>query len=58
MVRGDRGGTGLRSGERQGLSAFPHLRTVTVPDAGHLLLVAQPASVAAVVAEAVRASVR
>ncbi|MFI7292720.1 alpha/beta fold hydrolase [Streptomyces sp. NPDC050121] len=38
--------------------ACPHVRMVTVADAGHLLLVEQPAVVAEIVAEAATASVR
>ncbi|MGW6517886.1 alpha/beta fold hydrolase [Streptomyces sp. NPDC054950] len=58
VVRGDRDGIGLTADERQGLEACPRVRMVTVPDAGHLLLVEQPAAVAAVIAEAATASVR
>lgn len=57
-VRGDRDEIGLTDGERRGLEACPHVRTVTVPDAGHLLLVEQPAAVARIVAEAAAAAVR
>ncbi|MFF1446020.1 alpha/beta fold hydrolase [Streptomyces sp. NPDC058295] len=58
VVRGDRDAIGLTADERRGLEACPRVRMVTVPDAGHLLLVEQPAAVAEVVAEAVTASVR
>ncbi|MFE7927475.1 alpha/beta fold hydrolase [Streptomyces sp. NPDC057456] len=58
VVRGDRDGIGLTADERQGLEACPRVRMVNVPDAGHLLLVEQPAAVAEVVAEAATASVR
>ena len=52
VVRGDRDGIGLTDGERQALQACPHVRMVTVPDAGHLVLVEQPARVADIVVEA------
>ncbi|MER6787485.1 alpha/beta hydrolase [Streptomyces sp. NPDC000658] len=58
VVRGDRDEIGLTDGERRGLEACPHVRMVTVPDAGHLLLVEQPAAVARIVAEAAAAAVR
>ncbi|MFF4584928.1 alpha/beta fold hydrolase [Streptomyces sp. NPDC001388] len=58
VVRGDHDEIGLTDAERRGLAACPHIRTVTVPDAGHAVLVEQPAAVAEVVAEAVTAGVR
>ncbi|MEV1066398.1 alpha/beta hydrolase [Streptomyces sp. NPDC050263] len=58
VVRGDRDAVGLTDAERRGLEACPDVRLVTVPDAGHLLLVDQPAAVAAVIAQAATASVR
>ncbi|MFI7498625.1 alpha/beta fold hydrolase [Streptomyces sp. NPDC049687] len=58
VVRGDHDEIGLTDDERRGLEACPHVRMVTVPDAGHAVLVEQPAAVAEVVAEAVTACVR
>ncbi|MGW0947685.1 alpha/beta fold hydrolase [Streptomyces sp. NPDC002623] len=58
VVRGDRDGVGLTDAERHGLEACPGVRMVTVSDAGHLVLVDQPAAVAEVIAEAATASVR
>ncbi|MFI1035397.1 alpha/beta fold hydrolase [Streptomyces sp. NPDC020951] len=58
VVRGDRDAIGLTDAERRGLEACPGVRMVTVSDAGHLLLVDQPAAVAEVIAEAAMASVR
>ncbi|WP_329222742.1 alpha/beta hydrolase [Streptomyces sp. NBC_01485] len=58
VVRGDRDMIGLTDGERRDLRACPQVRMVTVADAGHLLLVDQPAAVAEIVAEAATASVR
>ncbi|MER5429943.1 alpha/beta hydrolase [Streptomyces sp. NPDC002588] len=58
VVRGDHDEIGLTDDERRGLEACPHLRLVSVPDAGHAVLVDQPAAVAEVVAEAVTAEVR
>ncbi|WP_327319441.1 alpha/beta fold hydrolase [Streptomyces sp. NBC_01235] len=58
VVRGDRDTIGLTDDERRDLRACPHVRMVTVADAGHLLLVEQPAAVAEIVAEAATASVR
>jgi pimeloyl-ACP methyl ester carboxylesterase len=55
VVRGDRDEIGLTDGERRELEACPHVRMVTVPDAGHMLLVQQPERVAAVIAEAAAA---
>jgi pimeloyl-ACP methyl ester carboxylesterase len=57
VVRGDHDEIGLTDGERRGLEACPHVRMVTVPDAGHAVLVEQPARVAEVVVDSV-ASVR
>ncbi|MEU3619277.1 alpha/beta hydrolase [Streptomyces sp. NPDC006872] len=58
VVRGDRDAIGLTDAERHGLEACPGVRMVTVSDAGHLLLVDQPAAIAEVIAEAATASVR
>jgi len=55
VVRGDHDEIGLTDDERAGLEACPHIRMVTVPDAGHALLVEQPARVAEVIVEAVAA---
>ncbi|MFF9275522.1 alpha/beta fold hydrolase [Streptomyces griseosporeus] len=55
VVRGDHDEIGLTEDERRGLEACPHVTLRTVPDAGHLLLVEQPARVAATVMEAVAA---
>ncbi|MFI2436339.1 alpha/beta fold hydrolase [Streptomyces sp. NPDC018693] len=52
VVRGDRDETGLTDTERQGLQTCADVRLVTVPDAGHMLLVERPAVVADVLAEA------
>ncbi|MFJ3788577.1 alpha/beta fold hydrolase [Kitasatospora sp. NPDC090091] len=52
VVRGDRDEIGLTDEERRGLEASPGITMVTVPDAGHLLLVEQPARVAEVIVEA------
>ncbi|MEU6141965.1 alpha/beta hydrolase [Streptomyces sp. NPDC047081] len=52
VVRGDHDEIGLTDGERRGLEACPQVRLVTVPDAGHMLLVEQPARVAEVIAVA------
>ncbi|MFJ9537351.1 alpha/beta fold hydrolase [Streptomyces sp. NPDC101225] len=56
VVRGDHDEVGLTDGERRGLEACPHVRMVTVPEAGHAVLVEQPARVAGVVADAVAAA--
>jgi len=53
VVRGDHDEIGLTDDERRDLEACPHVRMVTVPDAGHLVLVEQPARVADVIVEAV-----
>ena len=58
VVRGDHDEIGLTDGERRELEACPHVRLVTVPDAGHAVLVEQPAAVARVIAQAATASVR
>ncbi|MFJ8105675.1 alpha/beta fold hydrolase [Streptomyces sp. NPDC096132] len=58
VVRGDHDEIGLTDEERAGLEACAHVRSVTVPDAGHAVLVEQPTAVAEVVAEAVTAGVR
>lgn len=55
VVRGDHDEIGLTDGERRGLEACPRVRMVTVPDAGHAVLVEQPARVADVVVDAVAA---
>lgn len=55
VVRGDHDEIGLAEDERRGLEACPRVTLTTVPDAGHLLLVEQPAKVAATVVEAVAA---
>ncbi|GAA3806311.1 hypothetical protein GCM10022403_045420 [Streptomyces coacervatus] len=55
VVRGDHDEIGLAGGERRGLEACPQVRMVTVPDAGHAVLVEQPARVAEVVVDAVAA---
>ncbi len=56
VVRGDHDEVGLTDGERQVLEACPRIHLVTVPDAGHTVLVEQPARVADVVLEAAAAS--
>ncbi|MGI5459923.1 alpha/beta fold hydrolase [Streptomyces sp. CA-249302] len=53
VVRGDHDEIGLTDGERRDLEACPHVRMVTVPDAGHMLLVEQPARVADVIVDAI-----
>ncbi|WP_405866679.1 alpha/beta fold hydrolase [Streptomyces sp. NBC_00005] len=55
VVRGDHDEIGLTDSERRGLEACPHVWTVTVPDAGHAVLVEQPARVADVVVDAITA---
>ena len=52
VVRGDHDEIGLTDDERRDLESCPHVRMVTVPDAGHLVLVQQPERVAEVIAEA------
>ncbi|MFD0569474.1 alpha/beta fold hydrolase [Kitasatospora gansuensis] len=52
VVRGDRDEIGLTEEERQGLLACPRVTLVTVPDAGHMALVEQPARIAEVIVEA------
>ncbi|MFE2416692.1 alpha/beta fold hydrolase [Streptomyces hokutonensis] len=54
VVRGDHDEIGLTDAERRELEACPQVRMVTVPDAGHLVLVDQPARVAEVVLAASR----
>ncbi|NUS04543.1 MAG: alpha/beta hydrolase [Nonomuraea sp.] len=56
VVRGDHDEIGLTDGERRGLEACPHIRMVTVRDAGHAVLVEQPARVADVVVDAAAAA--
>ena len=56
VVRGDHDEIGLTEGERRDLEACPHVSMVTVPDAGHAVLVERPAQVADVVVDAVAAS--
>ncbi|MHB9857413.1 alpha/beta fold hydrolase [Streptomyces sp. YIM S03343] len=55
VVRGDHDEIGLQPTERKALEACPTVTTVTVPDAGHAVLVEQPAAVAEVILEAVAA---
>ncbi|MFG2790950.1 hypothetical protein [Streptomyces sp. NPDC048419] len=55
-VRGDHDEIGLTDGEQRGLQACPHVRMVTVRDAGHAVLVERPAPVADVVVDAVAAT--
>lgn len=52
VVRGDRDEIGLTEEELQGLRACPRVTMVTVPDAGHVALVEQPARIAEVIVEA------
>ncbi|MFG2819095.1 alpha/beta fold hydrolase [Kitasatospora sp. NPDC048365] len=54
VVRGDHDEIGLKDEERRELEANPRVTMVAVPDAGHLVLVDQPARVAAVIVEAAR----
>ncbi|GAA4832526.1 alpha/beta hydrolase [Kitasatospora terrestris] len=54
VVRGDHDEIGLKDGERRDLEASPQVTMVAVPHAGHLVLVDQPARVAAVIVEASR----
>jgi pimeloyl-ACP methyl ester carboxylesterase len=56
VVRGDHDEIGLTDGEQLVLEACPRIHMVTVPDAGHAVLVEQPARVADVVVEAVAAT--
>ncbi|MGW0585111.1 alpha/beta fold hydrolase, partial [Streptomyces sp. NPDC002920] len=58
VVRGDHDEIGLTDGERRGLEGCPHVRLIEVPDAGHAVLVEQPAAVAGIVAEAATAALR
>lgn len=51
VVRGDRDEIGLTDAERAGLDAAPAVTLVEVPDAGHLVMVDQPARVAELVAQ-------
>jgi pimeloyl-ACP methyl ester carboxylesterase len=53
VVRGDHDEVGLTEAERLDLEACPRIRMVTVPDAGHAVLVEQPGRVADVVLQAV-----
>ncbi|MFG3224174.1 alpha/beta fold hydrolase [Kitasatospora sp. NPDC048194] len=53
VVRGDHDEIGLQPAEREALEACPQVTMVTVPDAGHLVLVEQPAAVAEVILSAV-----
>ncbi|MFD4544921.1 alpha/beta fold hydrolase [Streptomyces sp. NPDC058466] len=50
VVRGDHDEIGLTAEERAGLDDSPHVTMVTVPGAGHLVMVDQPAPVAELVA--------
>ncbi|BFV56515.1 hypothetical protein KCMC57_up16190 [Kitasatospora sp. CMC57] len=52
VVRGDRDEIGLTEQELRGLRDCPRVTLVTVPDAGHLALVEQPARIAEVIVEA------
>jgi len=52
VVRGDRDEIGLTDDERRALEACPRVTLVSVPDAGHAVLVQQPARVAEVIVEA------
>ncbi|WP_457030017.1 alpha/beta fold hydrolase [Kitasatospora sp. P5_F3] len=52
VVRGDRDEVGLAAEELQGLRACSRVTMVTVPDAGHMALVEQPARIAEVIVEA------
>jgi pimeloyl-ACP methyl ester carboxylesterase len=54
VVRGDHDEIGLTDAERRELEACSQIRMVTVPDAGHLVLLDQPAHVAEVVLAASR----
>ncbi|MER7751403.1 alpha/beta hydrolase [Kitasatospora sp. NPDC097643] len=53
VVRGDHDEIGLQPAERAALEACPQVTVVTVPDAGHGVLVEQPAAVAEVILAAV-----
>ncbi|WP_035844659.1 alpha/beta fold hydrolase [Kitasatospora azatica] len=55
VVRGDRDDIGLTVAEAQGLRACPQVTMVTVPDAGHVALVQQPARIAEVLVAAANA---
>ncbi|MFG3086780.1 alpha/beta fold hydrolase [Streptomyces antibioticus] len=57
VVRGDHDEIGLTDGERRGLEGRPHVRLITVPDAGHAVQIDQPEAVARVIAEAASAGV-
>ncbi|MFK8907759.1 alpha/beta fold hydrolase [Streptomyces sp. YS-3] len=52
VVRGDRDDIGLKDEERRQLEANPQITMVTIADAGHAVLVEQPARVAEVIVEA------
>jgi pimeloyl-ACP methyl ester carboxylesterase len=52
VVRGDHDDIGLKDQERRDLEASPQITMVTVPNAGHLVLVEQPRRVAEVIVEA------
>lgn len=56
VVRGDHDDIGLKDEERVQLEASPQITMVTVPDAGHMALVEQPARVAEVIVEAATSS--
>ncbi|MET8136879.1 alpha/beta hydrolase [Streptomyces sp. NPDC005251] len=49
VVRGDHDDVGLSEEERAGLEASPNVTMVSVPDAGHLVMVDQPVAVAELV---------
>ncbi|RKE17292.1 alpha/beta fold hydrolase [Streptomyces sp. TLI_171] len=55
IVRGDHDEIDLKDEERRELEASPRITMVDVPNAGHLLLVEQPAPVAEVIVEATEA---
>ncbi|GAA2746871.1 alpha/beta hydrolase [Kitasatospora cinereorecta] len=54
VVRGDHDEIGFQPNERRIIEACPRVRLVAVPDAGHAVLVDQPAAVAEVIVEAAR----
>ncbi|MEV7414644.1 alpha/beta hydrolase [Streptomyces sp. NPDC089919] len=54
VVRGAHDEIGLTDEEHRALSAAPHITLATVPHAGHMLLVEQPAQVAALIAKSVQ----
>jgi pimeloyl-ACP methyl ester carboxylesterase len=52
VVRGDHDEIGLQPAERETLEKGAHITMVTIPDAGHMVLVEQPAAVANVIVKA------